>query len=109
MSEDKGAASKVAQSLKGKQAEEAKASTNDNIKVGPSVGGSQMTNANAPAGVQEIKRAPGYYSRNAGKVRIGQKVWDWPMEAPLVPKDDEPELKEFLDSMVARRLAEKVE
>lgn len=116
MAENKptGAAGKVAQSIKTgaqeqQQQQQQQPSSNENIHVGATVGGSQMQNAAAPAGVQDIKRAPGYYSRHAGKVRIGQKVWLWPMEAPLVPKEDETELKEFLDSMVERRLAEKVE
>lgn len=109
------AAAKIAeQNAKTRKAEEEAAAqagasvpdeSNDGITVGPSVGGSMLANNSQPAGVQVVKRAPGYYSRQAGKVRLGQKVWTWPMEAPLVPTKDEPELKEHLDSMVKRGLA----
>lgn len=113
-------ASKLAQSIKRNPSEgsqdaaaatidEALANANANIQVGASVGGSRIANPHGPAGVQEIKRAPGYYSRHAGKVRIGQKTWMWPMEAPLNPTKDEPELKEVLDDMVRRKLAIKVD
>lgn len=95
------AASKIAQSNKEDK--------DSGIAVGASVAGQMMNGGEAPAGVQSTKKAPGYYSRHAGKVRLGRKVWKWPMEAPLVPKEDEPELKDFLDGMVERGLATKVE
>lgn len=94
-------AAKIAESNKASK----EATADSGIAVGATVGGSMMKDAQGPAGVSEQKRAPGYYSRHAGKVRIGLKTWKWPMEAPLVPTKDEPELKEHLDSMVERGLA----
>lgn len=85
--------------------EQTDTSGNDNITIGATTGGRMMQNVTGPAGVQEVQQAPGYYSRHAGKVRIGQNVWKWPMEAPLVPKEGEDDLKEHLDSMVKRGLA----
>lgn len=95
---------KAEEEAKGAQ-QPAEKTGNDNITVGATTGGRMMQNVAAPAGVQEATQAPGYYSRHAGRVRIGQKTWSWPMEAPLVPKEDEKELLEHLDSMVERGLA----
>ena|SRR5690554_6602423 len=95
------AAAKIAESNKASK----EATADSGIAVGATVGGSMMSNAQGPAGVSEHKRAPGYYSRHAGKVRIGLKTWKWPMEAPLVPKEGEDDLKAHLDSMVERGLA----
>lgn len=116
---EKTGASKLAQTIKRNPSEgsqdaaatidEALANANANIQVGASVGGSRIANPHGPAGVQEVKRAPGYYSRHCGVVRLGQRKIAWPMEAPLVPEKDDAELREYLDSLVERGLAHLVE
>ena len=75
------------------------------IQVGATVGGSMMKGGDRPAGAPSVAKAPGYYSRHAGKVRVGSKVYQWPMEAPLMPQEGEDELRAILDSMVERNLA----
>lgn len=99
----------AAEATAGGDTDASKDSGNDNITVGATTGGRMMQNPDRPAGVKQVTKAPGYYSRHAGRVRIGQKTWQWPMEAPLVPKEGEDDLKEHLDSMVERGLATLVE
>ena len=82
---------------------------NSGITVGATAGGMSINNPQKPAGIQNIKRAPGYYSRHCGIIRIKRRNIAWPMEAPLVPKEDDEELIAILDSMVERKLAELVE
>jgi len=85
------------------------AAPDSGITVGATAGGMSINNPQKPAGIQNIKRAPGYYSRHCGIIRIKRRNIAWPMEAPLVPKEDDEELIAILDSMVERKLAELVE
>ena len=86
----------------------AKDAPDSGITVGATAGGMSINNPQKPAGIQNIKRAPGYYSRHCGIIRIKRRNIAWPMEAPLVPKEDDEELIAILDSMVERKLAELV-
>jgi len=91
------------------EVELATAAKDSGITVGATAGGLGINNPQKPAGIQNIKRAPGYYSRHCGIIRIKQRQIPWPMEAPLVPKEDDEKLIAILDSMVERNLAELVE
>jgi hypothetical protein len=83
-------------------------STDSGITVGATTGGASINNPQRPAGSMTHVRAPGYYSRHCGIVRLKRRSIPWPMEAPLIPLADDEELLAVLESLVERNLAELV-
>lgn len=59
-----------------------------------------------PAGGATEERAPGYYSNHTSKIRVGNKVYPWPMGTPFVPST--PEQEAVLESLLERGLAVRV-
>lgn len=77
----------------------------DTIQTGATVS-NLPTNPELPAGGVTEERAPGYYSVHTSKIRIGNKVINWPIGSPFTPTCEE--AQKILDSLVERGLAEKV-
>jgi hypothetical protein len=90
------AASKLAASLASKHT----------ILAGPESSSLPTHNVQAPAGIAEDLRSPGFYSLHTSKIRVGNKVIAWPIGSPLIPADEEQ--LELLTSLVERGLAEEV-
>lgn len=74
----------------------------ETIETGPTAS-SLPNNPELPAGGSNDARAPGYYSVHTSKIRIGNKVIEWPMGSPFTPTCEE--AQDIVDSLVARGLA----